>query len=83
MTAPGTGPDAKPEDATMEKNEKALDRFLAIVGEIRTATEAIQKSADDHFDLTPDEIHWGHVGDAGRTLEGLKEVLAVIRGEQK
>ena len=67
----------------MEKNEKALDRFLAIVGEIRTATEAIQEASDDHFDLTPDEIHWGHVGDVTRTLEGLKDVLAVIRGEER
>lgn len=67
----------------MEKNEKALDRFLAIVSEIRTATEANQEAADDHFDLTPEEIHWGHVGDATRTLEGLKDVLAVIRGEKR
>lgn len=67
----------------MSTNEKALDRFVAIVGEIRTALEAIHAAADDHFDLTPDEIHWGHVGDASRTLDGLKEILAVIRGEVK
>ncbi len=67
----------------MENNEKALDQFLAIVGEIRTTLEAIQQAADDHFDLTPDEIHWGHVGDVQRTLSGLKDILAVIRGEVK
>jgi hypothetical protein len=64
-----------------QSNEKALDRFLAIVGEIRTTLEAIREAADDHFDLTPDDIHWGHVGDVQRTLSGLKEILAVIRGE--
>ncbi len=67
----------------MSTNEKALNRFVTIVGEIRTTLEAIQAAADDHFDLTPDEIHWGHVGDAARTLDGLKEILAVIRGEVK
>ncbi len=62
-------------------NEQALARFLANVGAIRTALDAIGAAADDHFDLTPDEIHWGHVGDTQRTLQGLTEILAVIRGE--
>jgi hypothetical protein len=66
-----------------DANEKALDRFVATVCEIRTTLEAIMEAADDHFDLTPDEIHWGHVGDVQRTLDGLKEILAVIRGEVK
>lgn len=34
----------------MAKNsEKALDRFVATVAEIRTALAAIQEAADDHF----------------------------------
>jgi hypothetical protein len=64
-------------------NEKALDRFMAIVGEVRTTLEAIGEANDEHYDLAPDEIHWAHVGDAERTLDGLKEILAVIRGEVK
>jgi hypothetical protein len=69
--------------AEREATEEPLDRFLAIVREIRSTLEAIQEAADDHFELTPDEIHWGHVGDAQRTLSDLKEILAVIRGEVK
>jgi len=67
----------------MTTNEKALARFMDVVGEIQTTLEAIDEAADDHFDLTPDEIHWGHVGDVQRTLDGLKHILAVIRGEVK
>ena len=63
------------------RNEKALARFVQIVGEIRTALEAIQQFADDHFHAVPEEVHWGHVGDAGRTLEGLNEILATLRDE--
>ena len=66
-----------------EKNEKALDRFLAINGEIETALGALRDANCEHYGLTPDEIHWGHVGDVQRTLSGLKEILAVIRGEAK
>jgi hypothetical protein len=63
--------------------EKALDRFLETVCEIRTTLEAIQEAADNHFDVMPEEVTWGHVGDANRTLAGLKEILAAIRGEAK
>ena len=64
-------------------NEKALDEFMRSVAEIRTTLEAIEEANDEHYDLSPDEIHWGHVGDVQRTLDGLKEILAVIRGEVK
>lgn len=67
----------------MNTNEQALERFLATVGEIRTTLEAIQAATDDHFDLTPDEIHWGHVGDAARVRDALAEVLAIIRRENR
>lgn len=62
-------------------NEEALGRFVEIVTQIRGVLEAIGEATDEHFDLTPEEIHWGHVGDAGRTLAGLTEILATIRGE--
>ena len=62
---------------------QALDRFVAIVGEIRATLEAIQEANDEHYDLAPEEVHWGHVGDATRTLERLKEILTVIRGQVK
>ena len=62
---------------------KALDRFIEIVGELRTTLETIQEAADNHFDVEPGEVAWGHVGDANRTLAGLEENLAVIRGEAK
>ena len=63
--------------------EKALDHFVVAVAEIHTLLEAIGEANDEHYGHTPDEIHWGHVGDAKRTLSGLKEILDVIRGEVK
>jgi hypothetical protein len=59
----------------------ALQRFMATVGEIQLTLAAIREAADNHFDTDPGDVTWGHVGDANRTLAGLKEILAVIRGE--
>ena len=64
-------------------HEKALDHFLGTVDEIHTLLELIGEANDEHYGLTPDEIHWGHVGDAKRIYSGLKEILDVIRGEVK
>lgn len=60
---------------------KALDEFVGKVAQIRAALEQIQVATGDHFGLTPEEIHWGHVGDAGRVLEGLEEILAIVGTE--
>jgi len=68
---------------TATNNEKALERFHAVVSDVRDALEAIEEANDGHYDLSPDEIHWGHVGDVQRTLDGLKGILADIRGEAK
>jgi hypothetical protein len=61
----------------------ATERFATIVAEIHITLAAIQAQADEHFGRTPDEIHWGHVGDAGRVRDALVEVLAIIRGENQ
>lgn len=64
------------------KNE-AIDRFCETVGEIETVLEAIKGANDEHYDLAPAEVTWANVGDVKRTLDALKEVLAVIRSEVK
>ena len=65
------------------RNEKALARFIEINGEIETVLGELHDANCEHYGLSPEEIHWGHVGDANRTLAGLKEILAAIRGEGK
>lgn len=62
-------------------NEKALEEFIARVGKIDAALETIKAANDEHYNLLPDEIHWGHVGDVGRALEGLEEIIAAMQGD--
>ncbi len=42
---------------------QALDAFLARKVEIDEILARLAALSDEHFNLHPDEIHWGHVGD--------------------
>ncbi|MCW5716266.1 MAG: hypothetical protein KIS68_00395 [Bauldia sp.] len=41
---------------------QAIDAFIARKAEIDAMLDRIKALSDDHFDTSPDEIHWGHVG---------------------
>ena len=43
-------------------NTEALDAFLIAKLEIDTMLERLAAISADHFETSPDEIHWGHVG---------------------
>ena len=57
---------AKPRD-----NTKALDAFIGHKAEIDAMLERLRTLSDEHFNWSPDEINWGHVG----TLEYYAELL--------
>ncbi|CAM5772459.1 MAG: hypothetical protein AB7L90_16450 [Hyphomicrobiaceae bacterium] len=52
----------------------ALDAFIAKKAEIDTMLERIKVLSDDHFDTSPDEINWGHVGTLSHYTELLKRI---------
>ena len=55
-------------------NSEALDAFIARKTEIDKMLVRIQALSDDHFNVHPDEIHWGHVGDLSNYSKQLREV---------
>ena len=68
--------------AGQQNNENAQDKFMNLVIEIQSLLAEVRDAADGHFFTGPEEVHWGHVGDATWTRDQLKHVLAVIRGEE-
>jgi hypothetical protein len=40
----------------------ALEAFIARKAEIDAILARLAELSDEHFNLHPDEIHWGHVG---------------------
>ena len=59
---------------TATRKRQPIDAFIARKAEIDAMLARLQSLSEDHFNYTPDEIHWGHVG----TLEHYAELLKRI-----
>jgi len=55
-------------------SQTALDAFMARKAEIDAQLARLQALSDEHFNLSPDSIHWGHVGDLTRYAELLRQI---------
>jgi hypothetical protein len=55
-------------------NTKALAAFMARKAEIDTMLERIAALSADYFDVSPDDVHWGHVGTLAHYAELLKRI---------
>ena len=64
-------------------NTKALDAFIAAKTEIDAMLERLAALSADHFEVTPDEIHWVHVGTLNHYRAKLREItdMAFNEGE--
>lgn len=64
-------------------NAKAIDAFLTAKAQFDTMLERLQALSEDHFDVGPGSIHWGHVADANHYNELLRRVtdMAFCEGE--
>jgi hypothetical protein len=65
------------------KQPRALDAFIAAKIEIDAMLERLAALSDDHFETSPDEIHWGHVGTLNHYRAKLREItnMAFKEGE--
>ena len=52
----------------------ALDAYIAKKIEIDTMLARLTALSDDHFNVAPDEINWGHVGTLAHYAELLKRI---------
>jgi hypothetical protein len=55
-------------------NTKALDAFIAAKTEIDAMLERLAALSADHFETSPDEINWGHVGTLNHYRAKLREI---------
>ena len=51
-----------------------LDAYIAKKTEIDTMLARLKMLSDDHFNVAPDEINWGHVGTLAHYAELLKRI---------
>jgi hypothetical protein len=58
----------------MSNKTTSIDAFIARKAEIDAMLARLQALSDNHFDVAPEEVTWGHVGDLGRYAELLKQI---------
>lgn len=56
------------------KNAQPLDAFIARKLEIDAMLARLSALSDEHFDVQPDEVNWGHVGTLAHYAELLKRI---------
>jgi hypothetical protein len=66
-----------------KSNEDALAAFVQRKAEIDTMLSRLQALSDDHFNYSPDEIGWDHVGTLSYYAKQLKRItdMAFREGE--
>jgi hypothetical protein len=66
-----------------KSREQALAAFVSKKAEIDAMLDRIKALSDDHFNYSPDDITWDHVGTLGYYAEMLKRVTdkAFTEGE--
>jgi hypothetical protein len=57
-----------------KSKEQALAAFVSKKAEIDAMLTRLQVLSDDHFNYSPDDITWDHVGTLGHYAELLKRV---------
>ena len=58
----------------MTNAQKAIDAFIAAKLKIDDMLARLQALSDDHFNINPDEIHWGHAGTLDHYRARLREI---------
>jgi hypothetical protein len=68
---------------TERTKETATDAFVARVNEIRELLGVIVEATENHFEVDPENVNWGHVGDAAHIASELRDLVAFIRNEER
>jgi hypothetical protein len=58
----------------MFKTRNATAAFVARKAEIDAMLHRLKTLSDDHFNVAPEEINWGHVGTLGHYADLMKRI---------
>lgn len=58
----------------VQPTETAIAAFMARKAEIDSQLARLQALSANHFNVSPDDVHWGHVGDLARYAELLRQI---------
>ena len=65
---------ADPDDCATAAKPTAVEAFIAAKLEFDGLLERLRDKSDDHFDVDPERVDWGHVGTLNKHLADLREI---------
>ena len=68
----------KMEEARKKSLEEALARYVRHIGRAAAALNRLSQWAEDMGEVSPDDVNWGHAGDAKHIADELEGLVAFI-----
>ena len=56
-----------------QTNKQALDEFVGMMAALEEKLDTLKAHIENHMDVAPEEVNWGHVGSAKHLLQLIKE----------
>ena len=67
---------------TRDENDMAVSEFIGRKAEFDALLEKLAALSDDHFGVSPDDVHWGHVGTVADVILLLRQALGQLEPGQ-
>ena len=67
---------------TQDENDMAVCAFIGRKAEFDALLERLAALSDDHFGVSPDDVHWGHVGTVADVVLLLQQALRQLEPGQ-
>lgn len=67
---------------SQDENHRAVSAFISRKAEFDGLLERLAALSADHFCVSPDDVHWGHVGTVADAILLLQQALAQLEPGQ-
>lgn len=67
---------------SQDENDRAVSAFISRKAEFDGLLERLAALSADHFCVSPDDVHWGHVGTVADAILLLQQALAQLEPGQ-
>ncbi|QFG37600.1 hypothetical protein BDE18_1225 [Paracoccus pantotrophus] len=67
---------------SQDENDRVVSAFISSKAEFDGLLERLAALSADHFCVSPDDVHWGHVGTVADAVLLLRQALAQLEPGQ-
>jgi hypothetical protein len=67
---------------SQDENDRAVSAFISRKAEFDALLEKLAALSADHFGVSPDDVHWGHVSTVADAGLLLRQALAQLEPDQ-